>query len=250
MLGSNVLLTTMMEQQGTSGPNQTSGSYSPGSPITTTTSSVSTPRRRKTKTCKSSLELLNAISQLNRSSGAIKQSYLMKQGIKWKTWKRRYFQIIGDVLIYRDSDVVDDDSNIIGLLNLQNGTIQADEKNKRMFHVKCEKVSLLLRERINICVNLQCHLSNQSYSDNKIFSERVYSFQICSEESEEERDDWVQKLKRAATQHARSRMRARTRAPIMMDEGNRRTTTSDASVKRLAAVSKYLVHFFNLSSRY
>jgi len=88
-------------------------------------------------------------------------------------------------------------------------------------------------------------LSNQSYSDNKIFNERVYSFQICSEESEEERDDWVQKLKRAATQHARSRMRARTRAPIMMDEGNRRTTTSsEASVKRLAAVSKYLVQFF------
>ena len=50
--------------------------------------------------------------------------------------------------------MVDDDSNIIGLLNLQNGTIQADEKNKRMFHVKCEKVSLLLRKRINICVNL------------------------------------------------------------------------------------------------
>ena len=45
-----------------------------------------------------------------------------------------------------------------------------------------------------------------------MFSERSYTFQLCSEDTDDEREDWAQKLKRAATQHVRSRMRTRTRA--------------------------------------
>ncbi|KAG2393718.1 hypothetical protein C9374_007249 [Naegleria lovaniensis] len=148
-------------------------------------------------------------SSLSSIPQIVKSGHLMKQGIKWRSWKKRYFILVDDILIYK-SEV---DAPVIGLLQLQNGSVSVDEKNKRMFHVKCEK----------------------SFSKDKIYSERSYTFQICSEDHEEEREDWVQKVKRAATQHVRSRMRTRTRAnggaagssnSLMSDRSTRTLNTS------------------------
>lgn len=78
-------------------------------------------------------------------------------------------------------------------------------------------------------------LFTQSFSKDKIYNERSYTFQICSEDHEEEREDWVQKVKRAATQHVRSRMRTRTRANGGAAGSNNSLMVGDRSSRRNAS---------------
>ncbi|KAL9649022.1 hypothetical protein ABK040_008399 [Willaertia magna] len=149
----------------------------------------------KRKKSKLSPELISICQTLSDKTPS-KTGFLLKQGLKWKSWKKRFIEIYDDILIYRNSD--EPNSQIIGALILNNGSVQIDEKQKRTFYVKCEK----------------------SYSSDNVYNERVYIFQTLeSDNEEEERESWIKSLKRSFTEKARARMRTRTRLqPIVFNQ--------------------------------